>query len=91
VLLLGGSSLAAFASAFPVISSALSGVAATAALPAATKVSRAALGAALSALAWDVRTRAVKVNTSAPGDVFDYYMYIWKVFYGCYFLLPLVR
>ena len=53
--------------------------------------SRVALGSALGALAVDVGQRASRVDTSQPKEVFEYYMHVWKVFYGCYLLLPLVR
>jgi homogentisate phytyltransferase/homogentisate geranylgeranyltransferase len=53
--------------------------------------SRLALGTALAALAGDVRQRASVVDPSQPKVVFEYYMHVWKVFYGCYLLLPLVR
>ena len=52
---------------------------------------RAALAACLSLLAVDVTARAQTVDTAQPDRIFSYYMYIWNIFYACYFLLPLVR
>lgn len=52
---------------------------------------RVAVALVLSLMADDVRTRALKVDTAQPDAVFKYYMYIWNIFYSCYFLLPLLR
>jgi len=38
-----------------------------------------------------LQARARTVDSTAPADVFAYYMHVWNVFYGCYLLLPLTR
>jgi len=43
----------------------------------------------LSVFAWDVQDRAKKIEVEDTSSVFDFYMYIWKIFYACYLLLPL--
>eukprot|EP01038_Epipyxis_sp_PR26KG_P015086 gene15086-20299_t len=45
----------------------------------------------LGYFAYDVQSRAVETNSQEPKAVFDYYMHIWKLFYGCYLILPFVR
>ncbi len=45
----------------------------------------------LSYFAYHSARRSQSVNTNEPKEIFDYYMYMWKLFYGCYFLLPLLR
>ncbi len=45
----------------------------------------------LSFMADDVRRRALQVDADEPKKVFEYYMYIWNIFYSCYILLPLLR
>jgi len=52
---------------------------------------RVAVAMVLSLMADDVRSKALKVDTAQPDAVFKYYMYIWNIFYSCYFLLPLLR
>ena len=55
--------------------------------------SKAALAICLSLLAFDVRRRALEVESkkSEGAKVFSYYMYVWNIFYGCYLLLPLAK
>lgn len=52
---------------------------------------RLAVAMVLSLLADTVRNKALKVDTAQPKEVFKYYMFIWNIFYSCYFLLPLLR
>lgn len=56
-----------------------------------TQSVRVTVALVLSLMADDVRNRALKVDTAQPDAVFKYYMYIWNIFYSCYFLLPLLR
>ena len=55
--------------------------------------SKAVLAICLSLLAFDVRRRALEVESkkSEGAKVFSYYMYVWNIFYGCYLLLPLAK
>lgn len=96
-ILLSGTSIASFGLAvcaiFPSFAAAI-GVTAT---PIVSSVSSLALfgrlfiGSVLAVLAVDVRKRAVKVDVTKPQMIFDYYMYIWSIFYGCYLLLPFAK
>jgi len=38
-----------------------------------------------------VRSKAKKVNTDDSHEVYEYYMFLWKIFYASYFLLPFAR
>lgn len=38
-----------------------------------------------------VQNKARGVNAEDSGEVYDYYMYLWKLFYLSYFLLPFVK
>lgn len=49
------------------------------------------LSAALGILAVDVRRRALLVESESSEEAFSYYMYVWNVFFACYFLLPLAK
>eukprot|EP00775_Hariotina_reticulata_P005566 gene5566-5803_t len=43
---------------------------------------------ALAALLW---SRSVKVNTSRKQELVDHYMFIWKLFYAEYLIIPFLR
>ncbi|CAM9611760.1 unnamed protein product, partial [Laminaria digitata] len=49
--------------------------------------------AAVSALASGqlVRARARGVDPERPSQVYDFYMFLWKIFYASYLVLPLAR
>ena len=38
-----------------------------------------------------VRRRAAKTNPEEPKEVYSFYMFLWKIFYTSYLLLPLAR
>ena len=38
-----------------------------------------------------VRGRAAKTNPEEPGEVYNFYMFLWKIFYVSYLFLPLAR
>ncbi|CAN0389023.1 unnamed protein product, partial [Ectocarpus sp. 13 AM-2016] len=38
-----------------------------------------------------VRRRAAGVDPEQPKQVYDFYMYLWKIFYLSYLFLPLAR
>jgi homogentisate phytyltransferase/homogentisate geranylgeranyltransferase len=40
---------------------------------------------------WSVRERSRNVDPTDPKQVYDYYMYLWKLFYGSYLALPFAR
>lgn len=49
--------------------------------------------AAVSALASGqlVRARARGVDPEQPNEVYGFYMFLWKIFYASYLVLPLAR
>lgn len=55
------------------------------------RVAKVVLAGGLAVMAWDVRRRALVVESESSEQVFSYYMYIWNIFYACYFLLPLAK
>lgn len=56
-----------------------------------TKICRASLSLILFAISADLGRKTLKIDTDNSKQIFDYYMYVWVVFYACYLLLPLVR
>jgi len=56
-----------------------------------TKGCRVALSLILLAISADLGRKAMKVDTDNSKQIFDYYMYVWVIFYACYLLLPLAR
>jgi homogentisate phytyltransferase / homogentisate geranylgeranyltransferase len=38
-----------------------------------------------------VRSQAAAIDPENPGQVYKYYMHLWKIFYLCYLVLPLAR
>lgn len=46
--------------------------------------------AALSSGQW-VRHRASGVDPEKPKEVYDFYMFLWKIFYASYIFLPFAR
>lgn len=56
-----------------------------------TQSTRFLVALGLSFMADDVRRRALQVDSQDSKKVFEYYMYIWNIFYSCYVLLPLLR
>lgn len=38
-----------------------------------------------------VRGRASEVDPKQPSQVYDFYMFLWKIFYASYLFLPLAR
>lgn len=45
----------------------------------------------LALMALDIRQKAIQVEADRSDEVFNFYMHIWNVFYGCYLLLPLIK
>lgn len=56
-----------------------------------TLIARTLLSAILTGISMDMEHRASKVDTEQSAEIYDYYMYTWKIFYLCYMLLPLMR
>jgi len=67
------------------------GVAAARAAAPLRAAARLALAAALGGVALDARRRASHVDAGSGEDVARFYMHLWKCFFACYALLPLVR
>lgn len=44
----------------------------------------------MGAFAFDMRKNALNVDTEKPHAIYDFYMYVWNIFYACYLILPLV-
>ena len=40
---------------------------------------------------WSVNKEARGVNAEDSGEVYNYYMFLWKLFYGSYFVLPFAK
>eukprot|EP01041_Mallomonas_annulata_P011552 gene11553-24164_t len=53
-------------------------------------VCRTVVSGSLLAFAVDVTNRAKAVDAKQSVPVFDFYMHVWKIFYACYLLLPLL-
>jgi hypothetical protein len=60
-------------------------------VPKLTQSVRLALAGLMAYMAWDVREKATEVDPSKPKKVFEFYMYIWNIFYACYVVLPALR
>ena len=92
---LGQAQVLRFATAL--LSAALVVAAAALAAAAAASTSAIAVGrrAAVAALgvgaAWYVQRRRAAVDAAAPGQVYEYYMFLWAIFYASYLCLPLAR
>ena len=41
--------------------------------------------------AWYVQRRRAAVDAAAPGQVYEYYMFLWAIFYASYLCLPFAR
>lgn len=54
-------------------------------------VTRGAVGLACLAAGWSVNKEAKGVNAEDSGEVYSYYMYLWKLFYLSYFALPFIK
>jgi len=52
-------------------------------------LSRGVISLALVGFASFVKAEAENVDAKEPEEVFDYYMFIWNIFYACYVILPL--
>ena len=57
----------------------------------ASKGAKIIISIALAVMALDIRQKAIQVEADRSEEVFNFYMHIWNVFYGCYFLLPLTK
>jgi homogentisate phytyltransferase/homogentisate geranylgeranyltransferase len=57
----------------------------------ATSASRLAASAAAFWAGQSVRNRSRTVDPSDPQQVYEYYMHLWKLFYGSYLALPFAR
>lgn len=55
------------------------------------KIKYSAISSILLMLSFGVRERGKDVHIIQEGKVYEYYMYIWKVFYACYVLLPFLK
>jgi len=53
--------------------------------------SRLVTAACAVAAGLSVRQQSAAVDPENPGQVYQYYMHLWKIFYLCYLLLPLAR
>lgn len=67
-----------------------------AAAPSATtttteRLSRAAVAVTAALFATGARRRGATVDPKDKEEVYEYYMYLWKLFYGSYLALPFVR
>lgn len=47
--------------------------------------------AVFAAFAVDVKQRAIAVKPTDSSCVFNFYMYVWKIFYACYLILPFAK
>jgi len=64
----------------------------TAMAPAASVALRRGLvGLCCWAAGWSVHNAARGINAEDSGEVYDYYMYLWKLFYLSYLALPFVK
>ena len=54
------------------------------------RVSRALFSILLAVFGFDVQKRARVVVPSDSKIVFEFYMYVWNIFYACYLILPLI-
>ena len=53
--------------------------------------SRLVTAACAVAAGLSVRQQSAAVDPENPGQVYQYYMHLWKIFYLCYLILPLAR
>jgi homogentisate phytyltransferase/homogentisate geranylgeranyltransferase len=58
---------------------------------AAACAGRFAAAAAAVWAGWSVRRQSQGVDPADPGQVYEYYMHLWKLFYGSYLALPFAR
>ena len=54
-------------------------------------VRRALVGAGCLVAAWSTQHEAKDVNAEDSGEVYNYYMHLWKLFYLSYFALPFIK
>jgi len=52
---------------------------------------RASIGVAAACMGYSVRKKAQDVNPEDSQEVYNYYMYLWKLFYLSYFALPFAK
>lgn len=52
---------------------------------------RVIVGASSLMIARTLKTRSCRVDTADQGQVYQFYMFVWKVFYASYIFLPFVR
>ena len=54
-------------------------------------VRRGLVGLACLSAGWSVNNAAKVVNAEDSGEVYNYYMYLWKLFYLSYLVLPFAK
>ena len=81
----------ALLSAALVVAAAALGAAAAASTSALAVGRRAAVAALGVGAAWYVQRRRAAVDAAAPGQVYEYYMFLWAIFYASYLCLPFAR
>ena len=52
---------------------------------------RGLVGVACWAAMWSVKKEARSINPEDSEEVYDYYMFLWKLFYLSYLVLPLAK
>eukprot|EP01035_Chromulina_nebulosa_P025720 gene25720-33586_t len=54
-------------------------------------ISRLVIGSSLLGISYNIYNKSNTIDVKQENIVFDYYMYIWKIFYICYILLPFIK
>ena len=60
-------------------------------IPVVLALRRGLVGLVCLIAGWSVNKEAKGVDAEDSGEVYNYYMFLWKLFYGSYFVLPFAK